>query len=193
MKAKVLFKYICQYYHECYMTGFDDWVSEKVVDTESEAEAWVDEAPEHEDRRYFRIKFFSDSDAIKEQFESMKNNIKSDFPKDVVISAFESTLKTIEEEWNMPLYSKGEVTNLPEKHKNLLLIVKTDGGTDFLGSLITCTIASSQGNLRTLRFDSCGGFACRNQHLHPLTCYSVSRRHCHFCVSTSLIGEVTEY
>ena len=128
MKAKVLFKYICQYYHECYMTGFDDWVSEKVVDTESEAEAWVDEAPEHEDRRYFRIKFFSDSDVIKEQFESMKNNIKSDFPKDVVISAFESTLKTIEEEWNMPLYSKGEVTNLPEKHKNLLLIVKTDGG-----------------------------------------------------------------
>ena len=95
MKAKVLFKYICQYYHESYMTDFEGWVSEKVVDTESEAEAWVDEAPEYEDRRYFKIKYFSDSDVIKEQ-------------------------------WNMPLYSKGEVENLPEKHKNLLLIVKTD-------------------------------------------------------------------
>ncbi len=95
MKAKVLFKYICQYYHESYMTDFEGWVSEKVVDTESEAEAWVDEAPEYEDRRYFKIKYFSDSDVIKEQ-------------------------------WNMPLYSKGEVANLLEKHKNLLLIVKTD-------------------------------------------------------------------
>lgn len=126
MKAKVWFKYICQYYHESYFTDFEAWVSKKIVDTESEAKAWVDKCPEHEDRRYFRIKFFSDSDVIEEQFEIMKNNFKSDYPKDLVMSAFKSTLKTIEEEWNMPLYSKDEITNLPEKHKNLLLIVKTD-------------------------------------------------------------------
>ena len=47
--------------------------------------------------------------------------------------------------------------------------------------------------LRTVRFDSLCGFACRNQHLHPLTDYSVSRRHCHCSVSTSLLKVVPEY
>ena len=47
--------------------------------------------------------------------------------------------------------------------------------------------------LRTVRFDSLCGFAYRNQHLHPLTDYSVSRRHCHCSVSTSLLKVVPEY
>ena len=47
--------------------------------------------------------------------------------------------------------------------------------------------------LRTIRFDSLCGFAYRNQHLHPLTDYSVSRRHYHCSVSTSLLKVVPEY
>ena len=47
--------------------------------------------------------------------------------------------------------------------------------------------------LYTIRFDSSCGFACRNQHLHPLTDYSVSPRHCHCSVSTSLLEVVPEY
>ncbi len=38
-----------------------------------------------------------------------------------------------------------------------------------------------------------GGFACHDQHLHPSTIYSVRWRHCHYCVSTSLLKVVTEY
>ena len=47
--------------------------------------------------------------------------------------------------------------------------------------------------LYTIRFDSSCGFAYRNQHLHPSTIYSVRWRHCHYCVSTSLLEVVTEY
>ncbi|EEZ19088.1 LOW QUALITY PROTEIN: hypothetical protein HMPREF0105_4632, partial [Bacteroides sp. 3_1_33FAA] len=64
---------------------------------------------------------------------------------------------------------------------------------DFLGSMITCTIALSRGTRHTIRFDSHGGFACQDQHLHPSTIYSVRWRHCHYCVSTSLLEVVTEY
>ena len=42
-------------------------------------------------------------------------------------------------------------------------------------------------------FDSHGGFACHDQRLRPLTVYSVRRRHCHSCVSTSPQMVVTEY
>ena len=55
---------------------------------------------------------------------------------------------------------------------------------DFLGSMITCTIGLYRSTLRTIRFESHGGFACHDQLLHPLTDYSVSRRHCHSYVST---------
>ena len=47
--------------------------------------------------------------------------------------------------------------------------------------------------LHTIRFDSCSGFAWNNQHLHPSTDYSVSPRHCHASVSTSLFKVVQEY
>ena len=63
----------------------------------------------------------------------------------------------------------------------------------FLGSMITCTITASRRIWYTVRFDSHGGFACHNLHLHPLTVYSVRRRHCHSCVTTSLRKAVTEY
>ena len=63
----------------------------------------------------------------------------------------------------------------------------------FLGSMLTCTIGLSRRTLHTVRFDSSCGFACRNQHLHPLTDYSVSPRHCHCSVSTSLLEVVPEY
>ena len=59
--------------------------------------------------------------------------------------------------------------------------------------VITCTIALSRGTRHTIRFDSHGGFACQDQHLHPSTIYSVRWRHCHYCVSTSLLEVVTEY
>ena len=62
-----------------------------------------------------------------------------------------------------------------------------------LGSMFTCTIGLSRRTLHTVRFDSSCGFACRNQHLHPLTDYSVSPRHCHCSVSTSLLEVVPEY
>ena len=55
---------------------------------------------------------------------------------------------------------------------------------DFLGSMITCTIGLYRNTLRTIRFESHGGFACHDLLLHPLTDYSVSRRHCHSYVST---------
>ena len=42
-------------------------------------------------------------------------------------------------------------------------------------------------------FDSRGGFACPSQRLRPSTVYSVRRRHCHSCVSTSPHKVVTEY
>ena len=64
---------------------------------------------------------------------------------------------------------------------------------DFLGSMLTCAIGLSRRTLHTLRFDSSCGFACRNQHLHPLTDYSVSPRRCHDSVSTSLPQVVPEY
>ena len=47
--------------------------------------------------------------------------------------------------------------------------------------------------LHTIRFDSVGGFACQHQHLHPSTGYSVSRRHYHCSVPTSLCMLVQEY
>ena len=47
--------------------------------------------------------------------------------------------------------------------------------------------------LYTIRFDSSCGFACRNQHLHPSTIYSVRWRRCHSSVSTSLLKVVQEY
>ena len=64
---------------------------------------------------------------------------------------------------------------------------------DFLGSMITCTIGLYRSTLRTIRFESHGGFACHDQRLRPLTVYSVRRRHCHSCVSTSPQMVVTEY
>ena len=64
---------------------------------------------------------------------------------------------------------------------------------DFLGSMLTCAIGLSRRTLHTVRFDSRCGFACSNQHLHPLTGYSVSRRHCHDSVPTSLHSVVPEY
>ena len=63
----------------------------------------------------------------------------------------------------------------------------------FLGSMITCTIGLFRRTLHTLRFGSHGGFACHDLLLHPSTAYSVRRRHCHSCVTTSLHGAVTEY
>ena len=63
---------------------------------------------------------------------------------------------------------------------------------DFLGSMITCAIAAPRGDWRTIRFDSQGGLACPGQHLRPSTVYSVRRRHCHFCVSASLLQAVQE-
>ena len=56
---------------------------------------------------------------------------------------------------------------------------------DFLGSLLTCAVASPRGDRRTLRFGSGGGFACPPRRLHPSTAYSVRPRRCHSCVSTS--------
>ena len=47
--------------------------------------------------------------------------------------------------------------------------------------------------LCTVRFGSRGGFACRDQRLHPLTRYSVSAREFHFSVSASPIKVVREY
>jgi hypothetical protein len=47
--------------------------------------------------------------------------------------------------------------------------------------------------LGTIRFDSRGGFAYHDQHLHPSTNYSVSPRRFHFSVSTSLMQPVREY
>ncbi|EFR56206.1 LOW QUALITY PROTEIN: hypothetical protein BFAG_04905, partial [Bacteroides fragilis 3_1_12] len=64
---------------------------------------------------------------------------------------------------------------------------------DFLGSMFTRTITVFRGNWYTVRFDSYPGFAWDNQHLHPLTDYSVSPRRCHSSVSTSLLMLVQEY
>ena len=64
---------------------------------------------------------------------------------------------------------------------------------DFLGSMLTRTIALSRRTRHTVRFGSHGGFACHDRLLHPSTIYSVRWRHCHYCVSTSLLKVVTEY
>ena len=56
---------------------------------------------------------------------------------------------------------------------------------DFLGSMVTSILLHPKDS-HTIRFDSYGGFAYHNQHLHPLTYYSNSRQDCHFSVSTSL-------
>ena len=55
---------------------------------------------------------------------------------------------------------------------------------DFLGSLITHTVRCPRRDSRTVRFGSHGGFACHDQHLHPLTEYSVTPRWFHCSVST---------
>ena len=62
-----------------------------------------------------------------------------------------------------------------------------------LGSMFTRTITVSRRNWYTIRFDSLCGFACKDQHLHPSTDYSVSPRRCHDSVSTSLLKVVQEY
>ena len=62
---------------------------------------------------------------------------------------------------------------------------------DFLGSLFTTAIRLPEGS-RYCQFRHSARICLGRVYLPPLTCYSVSRRVCHFSVSTSLIISVTE-
>ena len=63
---------------------------------------------------------------------------------------------------------------------------------DFLGSMLTFAIRFFRRRPRTFKFDSPGGFAYQNQHLHSLTNHSVGSRKFHCSVSASLPTVVTE-
>ena len=62
---------------------------------------------------------------------------------------------------------------------------------DFLGSLLTTAIRLPEGS-RYCQFRHTTRICLGHVYLPPLTCYSVSRRVCHFSVSTSLLIPVTE-
>ena len=62
---------------------------------------------------------------------------------------------------------------------------------DFLGSLLTTAIRLPGGS-RYCQFRHTTRICLGHVYLPPLTCYSVSRRVCHFSVSTSLLIPVTE-
>ena len=62
---------------------------------------------------------------------------------------------------------------------------------DFLGSLVT-TAVRLPGGARYSQSRHGGRICLAAVYLPPLTCYSVSRRVCHFSVSTSLLIPVTE-
>ena len=63
---------------------------------------------------------------------------------------------------------------------------------DFLGSLITIAIRLSE-DARYFQVRLAVRICLYRHYLHSLTCYSVSRRMCHFSVSPSLFNVVTEY
>ena len=62
---------------------------------------------------------------------------------------------------------------------------------DFLGSLLTTAIRLP-GGARYCQFRHGRWICLAPVYLLPLTCFSVSRRVCHFSVSTSLLVSVTE-
>lgn len=121
-------EYVCQYWHEFWFDPDVDgvWIYEKTVSTKKEALAWVEEIPEA--RRFYEVEI-SNLSVMKEQLKCIKNNIQSDLPKDILISTYNEIIKNLENNWRMPSYNKdGDITNLPEMHKPLLLLIRKKSG-----------------------------------------------------------------
>lgn len=118
-------EYVCQSWHE-FMDGDGFWVYEKTVESKEDAEAWASEFPE--DRRFYETRI-SSLKVMQNQLECIENGTQSDLPKDIVIDAYKDVIKCLEKDWRLVIHSKdGHASNIPETHKPLVLLTRTDSG-----------------------------------------------------------------
>lgn len=126
-------EYVCQYWRD-FLDGDGVWICEKTVHSKEEALTWVKESSE--ERRYYETRIPS-LNIMKEQLQCIENRTVSDLPKEIVMDAYQEVVNNLEQDWRLTNKTKdGQISNLPEMHKPLLLLIRKKSGKLVLKTLI---------------------------------------------------------